>query len=70
MLAFDGGVHGLVPVQRIIEGAVQHLSPGGVLIGEVGASAPALSRLFPRVPFIWVELECGGEGVFVLDDLR
>jgi len=70
VLALDGGADGLVIVSRIIEGATRHLNPGGVLIGEVGGSASALSRLFPRTAFVWVELEWGGEGVFVLDALQ
>jgi len=61
-LALDGGADGLAIVGRIIEGAPMRLNPGGVLIGEVGGSTPALSRLFPKAPFIWVELEWGGEG--------
>ena len=65
--ALDGGEHGLDLVTRILGGAKRRLTPRGVLIGEVGASAGALALAAPRTPFVWVELEAGGEGVFVLD---
>jgi ribosomal protein L3 glutamine methyltransferase len=42
------------------------LEPGGVFVCEVGASAPALLRAHPELPFIWPELPAGGEGVFLL----
>ena len=42
------------------------LVPGGVLIVEVGAEAEALAELHPRLPLTWLELERGGEGVFVV----
>ncbi|MEZ5597194.1 MAG: 50S ribosomal protein L3 N(5)-glutamine methyltransferase [Pseudomonadales bacterium] len=67
VLALDGGGDGLDLMRRILAGAPARLSPGGILVGEVGASAAALCRSVPALPFVWVDLEDGGDGVFVLD---
>lgn len=60
------GADGLDVVRRIIDPLPQWLTAQGLLVGEVGNSAAALQRAYPRMPFIWPELEAGGEGVFVL----
>lgn len=64
--ALCGGPAGLEPVHRILNGAGDRLMPDGVLIVEVGDAADALQREYPAVPFVWIELERGGSGVFVL----
>ncbi|MGD2083028.1 MAG: 50S ribosomal protein L3 N(5)-glutamine methyltransferase [Chromatiales bacterium] len=65
-LGLESGDEGLDSVSRILADASGHLSPGGIIVVEVGHSAPALAARFPEVPFLWVELERGGEGIFVL----
>lgn len=60
------GEQGLDCIQRIMAEAGDYLRPGGILVAEVGASREALEARFPRVPFLWVEFQRGGEGVFVL----
>lgn len=62
----ESGTDGLDVVRRLLRGAAEHLEPQGVLIAEVGGSAPALEETFPKMPFVWVELEHGGDGIFVL----
>ncbi len=66
-LGLDGGEDGLAVVSRILEGAPEHLTEKGSLIVEVGESAAALEAHYPRLPFVWLEFEHGGEGVFLLD---
>jgi len=65
-LGLAGGADGLDCVRRILAGAGVHLHSGGVLVCEVGASRAALERALPAAGFVWLELERGGEGVFLL----
>lgn len=57
---------GLAIIERILQGARQHLTPGGILVVEAGETAGAVRRRFPRLPFTWLEFERGGGGVFLL----
>lgn len=55
-LALDGGKDGLDFFQRIAEGAMQRLEPGGVLAVEVGAGeAEAVQGIFEAAGFAEVE---------------
>ena len=65
-IGLEAGADGLDCVRRIMAGASAHLHPGGVLVCEVGESRAALERAFPVLPFTWLELSRGGEGVFLL----
>ena len=65
-IGLEAGTDGLDCVRRILAGASAHLRTGGVLVCEVGASRHALERAYPAVPFTWLELSRGGEGVFLL----
>ncbi|MGH8565385.1 MAG: 50S ribosomal protein L3 N(5)-glutamine methyltransferase [Gammaproteobacteria bacterium] len=66
-LGLHGGDDGLAIVSRILEGASVHLSEHGTLIIEAGEAAPAVETRYPRLPFVWLEFERGGEGVFLLE---
>ena len=65
-IGLEAGADGLACVRRILSGASAHLHAPGVLVCEVGGARDALERSYPDVPFTWLELERGGEGVFLL----
>ncbi len=65
-LALAAGQDGLEIVERILRDAADHLTEHGVLIVEVGNSQAALMKKYPHAPFVWLDFEAGGEGVFMI----
>lgn len=65
-LGLEAGDDGLAIARRILEQAASHLTPGGLLVVEVGNSWHALDAVCPQLPFTWLEFENGGDGVFLL----
>jgi ribosomal protein L3 glutamine methyltransferase len=65
-LGLDAGADGMDVVARIVEGAANHLAPGGVLVCEVGGSVSQFEARWPRLPVTWFAFERGGDGVFLL----
>ena len=65
-LGLAAGEDGMKVVARILAEAPEHLNEGGILVCEVGASADLLMARYPDVPFLWLDFERGGDGVFLL----
>ena len=65
-LALRAGADGLDVVRRILADAPRHLAPDGALFVEVGDSEVRVAEAFPRLPFVWLEFQHGGGGVFML----
>ena len=74
-LGLEAGDDGMDVVARILAGGAEYLSPGGIMVVEVGFSADLLIGRYPDVPFLWLDFQRGGDGVFLLtaeqlDDYR
>jgi len=66
-LALAGGEDGLEIVRQIVDEASTHLTERGILIVELGANRAALEGAYPRLPFIWLDTQAGGDEVFLLN---
>ncbi len=66
ILGLASGGDGLDAVRTILREAARHLTDDGILVCEVGHSRDAVIEAWPDVPFLWLEFEFGGEGVFLL----
>ena len=65
-LGLAAGSDGLKLTRRILACAPDYLTDDGVLICEVGNSMVHLMDQYPDIPFVWLEFENGGDGVFML----
>lgn len=66
VLALETSNNGLSIVEKILKTAHAYLSDHGVLVVEVGNSEDALCEAYPSVPFTWLEMSHGGQGIFLL----
>ena len=65
-IALAAGRAGLDSVRIILREAARHLQPRGLLVVEVGNTETAVRRVFRHLPFVWLDFERGGGGVFLL----
>ena len=64
-MALAAGKDGLDLVHRILAEAKDHLTPGGLLVCEIGGNRRALERAYPKVEFAWPDTSDPGS-VFTL----
>jgi ribosomal protein L3 glutamine methyltransferase len=65
VIGLASGPTGFAAAQRILSGALDRLTPDGVLFLELGAGADAFAAAHARLPLIALQFERGGDGVFV-----
>ena len=65
-IALAAGTSGLDSVRVLLRQAARFLRPRGLLVVEAGNTEVAVRRTFRHLPFVWLDFERGGGGVFLL----
>ncbi|REG85717.1 50S ribosomal protein L3 N(5)-glutamine methyltransferase [Marinomonas pollencensis] len=65
-LALTSGEDGLHFTHQFLAQVADYMNDDAILVYEVGNTEVALQAAYPDTPFMWVELEQGGNGVFIL----
>lgn len=69
-MALVSGDDGLDLTAAMLAQAADWLCEAGLIVIEVGNSEIALQAALPEIPFMWLELHQGGNGVFCLTGLQ
>lgn len=64
--ALEAEDNGLALVEQILLKAADYLTEDGLLFVEVGNSDLAVEQKWPDAPFLWLDFEQGGHGIFML----
>ena len=68
LMGLAAGSDGLDLVRVMLDQAASYLkTDDSLLVVEVGNSAAALESAYPDVPFVWLEFQNGGSGVFAIN---
>jgi len=65
-MALAAGGDGMDVVRRLLQQARSHLTPGGLLLVEVGGERHAVEAQFGDLPFTWLSTSGGDDMVFML----
>ncbi|WWP02528.1 MAG: 50S ribosomal protein L3 N(5)-glutamine methyltransferase [Candidatus Dasytiphilus stammeri] len=65
-IGLAAGIDGLDIIRRILSRASDYLADNGILICEVGSNQSYLIDQYPNIPFIWLDFNYGGVGVFMV----
>lgn len=65
-LALAGGADGMDFIRRLLADAPQRLSPGGVLVLEIGNERAHFEAAFPSLQPVWLETSAGEDQVLLL----
>jgi ribosomal protein L3 glutamine methyltransferase len=65
-IAHAGGADGLDVVRRIVAAAPARLTPGGVLVMEIGTGRPAFEAAYPTLDVTWLATATSEDEVFAV----
>lgn len=65
-MALAGGDTGMDLIAQILRDAPKHLSPGGMLVLELGNERHYFEACFPHITPVWLDVSAGSEQVFLI----
>jgi ribosomal protein L3 glutamine methyltransferase len=66
LMAHVSGQDGLDITRRILKDVKKHLTPGGILVCEIGTGRDIIEAEFPKLDLVWLDTELSVGEVFVL----